>query len=174
MTVNEKNELEVPDDVLRNVKFQFADERPFDAAPFQMPRGIRNNNPMNVKNFDIPWRGSIDNPTDETFEQFNNPAMGIRAGLRDLMNDHLKDGKKTIRGLIGEFAPESENPTSEYVNFVSNRVGVSPSAEIDFIKPSLLQDFVRATIEFENGIQPYSDRTIASGIAMAIESQPGA
>jgi len=162
--VDEDGGVQVPDDVLRTVDVQ---------SEGDLPRGVRNNNPMNVKDFGIAWKGAVDQSQDETFEQFKSPAFGIRAGVRDILNDHIRDGKRTLRGLFGEFAPESENPTSAYVNFVADRVGVSPSAEVDLTKPAVLQDVVRASIEFENGIQPYSDRVISSGIALALESQPG-
>ncbi len=162
--VDQDGGVQVPQDVLQSVDVQ-GDE--------DLPRGIRNNNPMNIKDFDIPWKGAVDESTDETFEQFESPAFGIRAGVRDILNDHIKDGKRTIRGLFGEFAPESENPTTDYVNFVADRLQVAPSAQVDLTKPGVLQDLVKATIEFENGIQPYSDRMIASGVAMALESQPG-
>lgn len=162
--VDQDGRVTVPQDVLRSVNVESREE---------LPRGIRNNNPMNIKDFDIPWKGAVANSTDETFEQFENPAFGIRAGVRDILNDHLVDGKRTIRGLFGEFAPESENPTSEYVNFIADRLQVSPSAEVDLTKPGTLQDLVKATIEFENGLQPYSDRVISSGVALALESQPG-
>lgn len=162
--LDQDGRVTVPQDVLRSVNVESREG---------LPRGIRNNNPMNIKDFGIPWKGAVSNSADETFEQFENPAFGIRAGVRDILNDHLVDGKRTIRGLFGEFAPESENPTSEYVNFIADRLQVSPSAEVDLTKPGILQDLVKATIEFENGIQPYNDRVISSGVALALESQPG-
>jgi len=83
-----------------------------------LPRGLRNNNPFNLVRTSIAWQGKIAG-SDPRFETFKNLAFGIRAGLLDLYNDWARKNLKTIRGLINEFAPPSENLTGNYIDFVS-------------------------------------------------------
>lgn len=44
-----------------------------------LPRGIRNNNPLNIK-IGNDWKGEVPN-TDGTFEQFESMEYGLRAEL---------------------------------------------------------------------------------------------
>ena len=44
-----------------------------------IPRGIRNNNPGNIKKNGVDWDGLSEEQTDNTFFQFDDPVYGIRA-----------------------------------------------------------------------------------------------
>ena len=119
------------------------------------PRGIRNKNPGNLVITDIPWVGKVpvDENTDGTFEQFYQAEYGIRALYRDVSGDVERDGLNTPRKLITEYAPPHENNTEAYIQFVSNRLNISPDSVIlPFQYPSL----VAAIIEIENGKNPYN------------------
>ena len=82
-------------------------------------RGIRNNNPFNIKRSYIEWIGEDNNPDvfDPTFEQFTNMRFGIRAGIKLLVN-YIKNGYDTPRKIISRFAPSVENNTDSYISFV--------------------------------------------------------
>lgn len=128
-----------------------------------VPRGIRNNNPGNIR-FSAynNWRGQIGVDT-SGFVIFDTEVNGIRAMSRILLND-INSDRPTIRLLIEEWAPDHENPTSAYAQYVSNRSGVG-------IDTNLVRDdlpgVVEAMIRFENGVQPYSMGVINSGVAAA-------
>lgn len=135
------------------------------------PRGIRNNNPFNIKDSNIEWRGETGRDDDKTFEEFKNPVDGIRAGVKILLNYQKLHGLKTVRGLINRFAPpknrrgEFENDTNSYVSAVSRAIKVDPDETIN-VEQHLL-GLSRAIIKHENGFNPYTDRLIRLGIQAA-------
>jgi hypothetical protein len=47
----------------------------------QIPRGIRNNNPLNLR-VGNNWKGEVSQPTDHTFEQFTEMKWVVRTGYR--------------------------------------------------------------------------------------------
>ena len=69
-----------------------------------LPRGIKNNNPLNIILTNIDWKGKIpkDQNTDQKFEQFENIAYGYRAAGRNL-DTYFRSGKNTIRKLSFQF-----------------------------------------------------------------------
>lgn len=119
-----------------------------------LPRGLRNNNPGNLVLTSIKWQGKIPNAqnTDGHFEQFKQIHWGIRAMMRDIINDITVDGNDTLRGLINEYAPPHENNTENYISFVSKLTGLLPDVRIELTKP-ILQAIVLAKITLENGSQ---------------------
>lgn len=129
-------------------------------------RGIRNNNPGNLRLSNIKWNGKIPNEknTDGLYEQFINPSAGIRAMFIDIRGDIEKDGLNTIEKLITEYAPHNENDTASYINTVSKKVGISPDTKIT---PNNYFNLVKAIISHENGINPYSDSTILAAMGAA-------
>lgn len=92
-------------------------------TPSASIRGIRNNNPFNLKKGST-WKGERPNQSDPTFEEFSSLEMGIRAGLKLIIN-HISGfgGKRkpmnSIAKLIAVWAPPTENNTVEYVRTVS-------------------------------------------------------
>jgi phosphotransferase system IIB component len=134
-----------------------------------LPRGIRNNNPGNLRVSTIKWQGKVplDQNSDKSFEQFTNMAFGIRAMATDLINDVAK-GKDTLRTLIAEYAPPNENDTTGYINQVANRVGISPDQKLK-LDNALLKKIIQAKIIVENGIkaaQLIPGTTVDQGINM--------
>lgn len=80
-------------------------------------RGIRNNNPFNIRRSGTRWQGKLYSGKDNLFEVFTSMDYGIRAGiiiLRTYVSVHKLTSVKTI---ISRFAPESENDTSAYVSY---------------------------------------------------------
>lgn len=130
-----------------------------------LPRGIRNNNPGNIRKTGDAWQGQIE--FDLEFCQFINPEFGIRAMARILLNYEKHHQLHTIDELILRWAPpEDGNKTASYADFVARRMGIGRDQVIN-VKPHLFA-LVRAMIEFENGIQPYDCETISNGIVMAV------
>lgn len=91
------------------------------------PRGIRNNNPFNIRKGNN-WKGERPVQTDKAFEEFESMAYGIRAGLKLIRNKVSGFGGKrprlnTIRKLIYSWAPPSENQSEKYLEIVCRHVG---------------------------------------------------
>lgn len=114
-------------------------------------RGLRNNNPGNLVLTSIEWQGKIPNEknTDKHFEQFTTLVYGIRAMLKDVIND-IKKGKNTVRKLINEYAPPHENDTKAYIEHVANGLGVSPDAKLTRIDGQFLLLLAKSIITKEN------------------------
>lgn len=114
-------------------------------------RGLRNNNPGNLVLTAIKWQGKIPNAknTDKHFEQFTTLVYGIRAMLKDVIND-IKKGKNTVRKLINEYAPPHENDTKAYIDHVAKVLGVSPDTKLTRINGQFLLLLAKSIITKEN------------------------
>lgn len=129
------------------------------------PRGIRNNNPGNIRH-GANWLGLSFTQGDEEFCQFTRPEYGIRA-LRVLLCNYKKlYGIDTIRGIISRYAPTIENDTAAYVKSVSAAVGKGADDPLDLDAEHVMAPLVRAIIRHENGACPYDAETILAGIRM--------
>jgi len=117
-----------------------------------LPLGLKNNNPGNLRISNIKWQGKIPNEknTGKGFEQFENITFGIRAMATDIANDITVKKLNTLKKLIYSYAPPTENDTINYINFVSKNTGLNPDAEIK-LNPELLSKIIKAKIFIENG-----------------------
>lgn len=84
----------------------------------RLPRGIRNNNPLNIRLSSNCWLGKVTPSTDGEFEQFKSVEYGIRAAFIILRTYIQRHGVKTIKQLIERFAPANENNVIAYVTRV--------------------------------------------------------
>lgn len=129
------------------------------------PRGIRNNNPGNIRHSGSQWQGMAPVQTDPDFVQFVSPEYGIRALSKILQNYSSRYGINTVRGIISRYAPASENNTDAYANAVARALGVTPDQTISVQQH--LTALAEAIIKHENGQQPYQIAQIATGVGMA-------
>lgn len=128
-------------------------------------RGIRNNNPGNLRHSATSWQGMSVSQTDPEFVQFVSAEYGIRALSKLLDTYSVKYGLNTVSGIIGRYAPSVENDTGSYINSVASYLGIDRNQPFDV--QARKSELVRAIIRHENGLNPYSVATINSGISMA-------
>lgn len=116
-----------------------------------VPKGVGNNNPGNLRITNSTWKGKIpvSQNTDGQFEQFKQYRYGIRA-LRVLLLKYQKDGRNTITKIINRYAPQTENPTESYIDFVEKRTQFGRNKTLVFSE-SQLDKLVEAITTFENG-----------------------
>lgn len=131
-----------------------------------LPRGIRNNNPGNIRKSGDAWQGLADIQPDTEFFSFADPVYGIRALAKILRNYRDRYGLNTVQGIINRWAPPVENNTGAYVRMVANKVGVAPTEQLTW-DAGQMRRLVSAIIQHENGQNPYSMATIADGISRA-------
>lgn len=129
-----------------------------------IPRGIRNNNPGNIRHGD-KWKGLAPIQGDPDFCTFISPEYGIRAMAVLLLNYQRKQGLQTVRQIISRWAPPTENNTEAYIRHVAERLGVGPDEPI--VIADVLPTLVACIIRHENGQHPYDATTIGRGIDMA-------
>lgn len=131
-----------------------------------IPRGIRNNNPGNIRIRDN-WQGLVSNPTDKDFCQFVSPMYGIRA-ITIIIKHYMDRGLETISKIISEWAPSIENDTDSYINSVSQYMNIDKDTCLNFKSINMWKKLIKAIIMHENGEQPYTDTEITKGIQMGL------
>lgn len=112
------------------------------------------NNPGNIR-FDPNnlWRG-LDNPTadEHGFARFTAMHYGVRALAKTLLTYQDIHGLKTVREIIGRWAPPADhNDTEAYAADVAARCRVSPDDQIDLHDPSVLGALAAAISHHETG-----------------------
>ena len=97
-----------------------------------LPRGIRNNNPLNIRRTaKDQWKGLRAQQTDASFCQFERLEFGWRAAFYLLTRTYYyKYRLFTIRAIINKWAPPQENLTSTYIANVSRLTGIAPDEPI--------------------------------------------
>jgi hypothetical protein len=105
-----------------------------------IPRGIRNNNPGNIKKNNVEWEGLApeNEQIDNTFFVFSSAKYGIRA-LCKILITYRSYGLNNIFSIIKNL----ENTIEDYL------------------------PIVKGIILMENGVQPYSEDEILEGMYLA-------
>lgn len=117
-----------------------------------VPRGLRNNNPGNIRITKDNWKGLKKVQTDKEFFQFEEIKWGYRALIRTLQNYRKRRGCETIADFIRRWAPENENDTSAYIRTVCMKMGV-PSVYVPDVDDKITMCLFAAAISYvENGV----------------------
>lgn len=121
-----------------------------------LPRGIRNNNPLNIRKGNN-WQGERHPQTDPAFEEFESMTMGLRAGLKIIKNYQsvlLPRNRRaySIRKIVHRWAPPIENQTDAYVQAVAKRTGLHPDEYVPFSDRKKIVAIVEAMCRVECGV----------------------
>jgi len=120
-----------------------------------LPRGIRNNNPLNIRRSKDQWKGLAEQQNDRAFCQFKSLEWGWRAAFCLLTRTYYhKYRLYTIRMIIRRWAPSSENDTEAYIANVSRLTGIDPDKPLGIPSesPSVWMMVAVAMAIQENGI----------------------
>ena len=118
-----------------------------------VPRGLRNNNPMNIRyNPNNDWVGQI-GEDEGGFSIFGSTEDGMRAG-DILLNTYGRDhGIDTLSGLTERFAPASDdNDPVSYANYLSDAMGIEVDETIDLSNPAIRQQLTPLIASLESPI----------------------
>ena len=134
-------------------------------------RGIRNNNPLNIRRSADKWQGQINaitpNPSfpegkghingndssprggrEGVFCQFESMAYGWRAAFRLLCHTYYGKYKlRTIRDIIYRWAPPTENNTEGYIDFVCRQTKYNAGCELKADSSYILLGIAMAAME---------------------------
>lgn len=112
-----------------------------------LPRGIRDNNPGNLRPGDS-WQGMVG--SENNYIIFKDTSWGLRAMATDL-SSKINKGYNTITKIVNRYAPASDNnPVDNYIAAVSSYSGfgkdqvLTPDADT-------IRKLMKAHISFENG-----------------------
>lgn len=115
----------------------------------QLPRGIRNNNPLNIVHSKAAWQGRAATQTDPTFVQFATMRYGIRAALMQLRTYITKHNCNTIADIIARWCPD--DTAKAYALAVSQRTGIALLTPIEAGDRQTIIRLAKAMAEVETG-----------------------
>lgn len=115
------------------------------------PRGVRNNNPLNIRKGNN-WQGERQPQTDAQFEEFVSMQMGLRAGFIIIRNYmRRRPPLDTVAKIISAWAPSTENDTQRYIDFVCKRGSLEPNERLLYSNKQKLCRMVWAMCQMECG-----------------------
>ncbi|SHJ69209.1 hypothetical protein SAMN02745194_03137 [Roseomonas rosea] len=116
------------------------------------PRGIRNNNPLNLSY--VPGQQGLDasRPHDGRFGRYATMEAGIAASVRQMQIHAQRRGADTLGKMITLWAPpQDRNDTAGYIQRVAAETGLDPNARMDWQDAGALRRVVGAMARMENG-----------------------
>lgn len=131
------------------------------------PRGIRNNNPGNVRLSRDAWQGEITPGTDKSFMQFDTMANGVRC-LAKILIGYQRKGLNTPREMINRWAPPTENNSDAYDDQVAKALGIDDDTPF-VLSPDNLLIMTRAICKHENGGDFVSEADLKAGVNAALQ-----
>ena len=117
-----------------------------------MSRGLDNRTPGNIRRSRVRYRGEVQPSGDADFKQFESMEWGYRAMFVLLDTYRRRYGLDTVRGMIGRYAPPSENDTRRYVRTVCEMAGIGPDERVDTRDRAVMVPLVAAMSYVENGV----------------------
>lgn len=129
-----------------------------------IPRGIRNNNPLNIRHNGDRFLGEVVPGSDRAFKQFTSMAYGYRAAFV-ILGSYLSRGLNTVEKIIRAWAPPTENSTESYIAHVVQRSGVGRNKVLTAESGSEYRKIVAAMCHCENGV-PANMADVEAGFRM--------
>lgn len=117
----------------------------------KIPRGIRNNNPLNIRISANNWKGKITDNRDGDFEQFIDMEHGIRAAYVCIRTYIWRYHINTPKRIILRWAPPHENNCEAYVINVCGIANLDPNETINISDKEKLIALVFAMAYHECG-----------------------
>ena len=119
----------------------------------KMSRGLRNNNPGNIRLGNFRYKGEKSKSSDSVFRQFESVEWGYRAMFVLLHTYAVKHGCYTLRQIINRYAPPTENFTEGYIRRVVHATHLSPDEAISTTDGATMTAVVAAMSGVENGVK---------------------
>lgn len=137
----------------------------------QIPRGIRNNNPLNIRYVEKNnWQGRVKDKKDPQFEEFTTMSYGYRAAFLIINKYMTLYNLRTPFQICARWAPVGNNNNpSAYAKFVCNRMGCGLNDKLNFRDPLQMIRLASAMTEMENG-KSVGWRIIRIGYVLAADS----
>jgi len=130
------------------------------------PRGLRNNNPLNLMHH--PAQVGLDpaRPSDGRFGRYNTMEEGYASAIRQ-MRLNASRGNDTLARQIAVWAPPNENNTAAYIARVAREAGMSPNDRLDLNDRGRLATVLSTMTAIENG-RSVDRSVIDRGIGLAL------
>ncbi len=134
------------------------------------PRGLRNNNPLNIRRGKSKWQGLKEKMTDSRFCEFETPDYGWRAAFVLLTRTYYHEYRLfTIRKIIERWAPPNENMTEKYIEKVAREMKYDPDKPLGIpsYAPFRWMALALAMAYMENGTKKIDTMPLFRGWEMA-------
>lgn len=113
------------------------------------PRGIRNNNALNIEDGPFAKSQAGYAGSDGRFAKFATPEHGVAAAGALLDSYDKNHGLNTVAGIVNRWAPPTDgNNTMAYASDVAGKLGIDPNAPVP---PELRPQLIAAMAQHENG-----------------------
>lgn len=126
-------------------------------------RGVRNNNPGNIRKSKDQWEGAIGD--DGEFVTFDSPESGARAMAKNLMS-YGRQGYDSIDKILNRYAPPEENDTQAYIDAIVAATGIPATQSLDLNDPDTLVTLSQAMSFHETGHR-YDPSVFQQGVSRA-------
>ncbi|MEX0448109.1 hypothetical protein [Xenorhabdus sp. SGI246] len=136
----------------------------------KQPRGIRNNNPLNIE-FAKQRDATVEDHPEKRFAKFSTPYVGLERTAWQLrryfngMTDNVK--RQTVDLIVRKWAPpggKDKNHTEEYIDRVAQRLGVGRHDRLDLNNHDVMYALMREMGMVESKSFPYSYDLVMSAI----------
>ena len=134
----------------------------------KIPRGIRNNNPLNIR-IGCKWKYEKPVNTDGVFEQFTQMRYGCRAAFLLLKRYIQTYHRNNVKEIISRWAPSNENNTELYIKRVCLYMKILPTTSIRFEDKDTMYSLFQAMAMVECG-QKIDIDVVMRGYYMALNS----
>ncbi len=133
----------------------------------RLPRGVRNNNPLNIRRSNDRWQGLAAQQTDRSFFQFRSLAYGFRAAFIIIHTYMHKYGLCSVEQIVSRWAPPQDgNNTRAYINIVADMSHLARDKLLHWSCEADMLALVQAMAYVENGMIIAGD-SIRTGYEMA-------
>lgn len=129
-------------------------------------RALRNNNPGNIRS-GSPWQGLNSVQNDPDFVMFKAPRWGFRAMAITLVTYQDRYNLRTVRQIIGRWAPPTENKTEAYISHVCRETGFDASQRLDMHSYADNAAMSKAIAIHESGSWLFDDHELEAGLRSA-------
>jgi hypothetical protein len=131
------------------------------------PRGIRNNNPLNIKY--VGQEDAVPEAGGGPFAAFRAQESGFAAAERQLLR-YQDRGLDTISKIVSTWAPSNENDTGAYIAEVSRRTGIGANDRVDFRNEKTADAIISAMGRHETG-RDFDADTVSRGVRQGLGQQ---
>lgn len=125
------------------------------------PRGIRNNNPGNLRQWGNTAR--VDG-----YASFPTPEAGLAAMIKNLQLQQSKHGLNTISGIISKWAPPEENNTAAYIAAMEKQTGFKANQPLDLNDRKTVAPLVSGIIKQEGNSAGFSKSMIDEAVTRVV------
>lgn len=148
------------------------------AKDCRLPRGIRNNNPGNIRVSNANYLGKIPlaqntdyncttRQVEKKYEQFVSYAHGVRALVQLLISDiYYRQGAFSVQEILMKYPTSTSTDQVAYIISVAKQMGV-PAQEALASTENNIRALAKAIARFENGRDAITNAQYAAALHIA-------